>query len=62
MRQVVRMCYEPETKSDALRGLHAWFERERRDVLLDAGIHGPQHPFFPLLFDVVRARFRLKDR
>ncbi len=62
MREVVRLCYAPETKSDALRGLHAWFDRERRDVLLNANVRGPEHPFFRLLFDAVRARFRLKDR
>ncbi len=61
MREIVRLCYAPETKSEALAGLNAWFHRERKDVLLNAGIRGPEHPFFRLLFDEVRRRFRLKD-
>lgn len=62
MREIVRFCYEPETKSEALQALYLWFTRERKDILLNAGIRAPQHPFFQALFDAARQRFRLKDR
>ncbi len=61
MKQLVKICYGAETKSDALRQLFTVFARERKDILIDAGIGGPQSPLLESLFHAVRATYRLKD-
>ena len=61
IKQLVRICWGAETKSDALRQLFTVFARERKDVLIDAGIGGPQSPLLESLFRAIRATYRLKD-
>lgn len=62
MKRVIRICYGAETKSDALRQLFTVFERERRDILLDARIGNSQNPLLNGLFNAVRQKFKLEDR
>ncbi len=62
IKQLVRICYGAETKTDALRQLFTVFSRERKDILIDAGIGGPSHPLMEGLFREVRAKYRLEDR
>ena len=61
IKQLVRICWGAETKSDALRQIFNVFARERKDVLIDAGIGGPQHPLMESLFRAVRAAYKLKE-
>ena len=62
LKRIVRICYAAETKSDALRQLYKVLSEERRDILSDAHIGGPQSPLLDGLFQAVRARFKLEDR
>ncbi len=62
LRQLVRICYAAEGKSDALRQLYTVLARERSDILNDAGIRNPASPLVEGLFRALRARFQLKDR
>jgi hypothetical protein len=61
MRQLVRICYAAETKSEALRQLFTVLARERKDILADALIGNPDNPLLVALFTTVRNTYRLKD-
>ena len=61
MRQLVRICYAAETKSEALRQLFTVMARERKDILADAMIGNPDNPLLVALFTTVRNTYRLKD-
>lgn len=61
MRQLVRICYAAETKSEALRQLFTVLARERKDILADAMIGNPDNPLLVALFTTVRNTYRLKD-
>ncbi len=62
LKRIVRICYAAETKSDALRQLYTVLFRERRDILSDAHIGGPQSPLIDGLFQAARAKFKLEER
>jgi hypothetical protein len=62
IKQLVRICYGAETKSDAQRQLFNVLARERKDVLVDAGIGAPASPILEALFHALREKYRLKDR
>ena len=59
MAAVVKLCYTPERKSDALRFLSEYLTTERGEILMDHGITTAKHPFFEALFYEVRRRFSL---
>lgn len=61
MGAVVKLCFKPERKSDALRLLHQYLDNERREVLMEHGISAGNHPFFEALFYEVRAKFSLNE-
>jgi hypothetical protein len=61
MRQLVRICYAAETKSEALRQLFTVLARERKDILADAMIGNPDNPLLVALFTTVRNTYRLKE-
>lgn len=62
MKQIIRICYAAETKSEARRQLFTVLVRERKDILMDAHIGSPESQLLDELFGAVRARFKLKDR
>jgi hypothetical protein len=62
LKRLVRICYAAESKSDALRQLYTVLSQERRDILSDARIGGPQSPLIDGLFQAVRAKFKLQER
>ncbi len=62
MKRLVRICYGAETKSEALRQLFTVLVKERKDILTDAMIGGPDSPLLRELFAAVRASYRLEDR
>ncbi len=59
MGAVVKLCFKPERKSEALRYLHQFMNNERREVLMDHGVSTEKHPFFEALFYEVRSKFTL---
>jgi hypothetical protein len=58
MQQVAKICHDAPTTADAATRLHAVFSRERRDILMDAGIGSASSPLLVALADAVRARVR----
>ncbi len=62
VKQLVRICYGAESKSEALSQLFRVFARERKDILTDARISGPASPLMEGVFNAVRSRYRLEDR
>jgi hypothetical protein len=62
LKQLVRICYAAETKTDALRQLYTVLARERSDILKDAGIGNPANPLVEGLFHALRRKYRLEDR
>ncbi|MGO9307393.1 MAG: hypothetical protein ACLQDL_00005, partial [Spirochaetia bacterium] len=62
MKRLVRICYGAETKSEALRQLFTVLVKERKDILSDAMIGGPDSPLLRELFAAVRATYQLEDR
>lgn len=61
MAAVVKLCFAPEHKVDALRFLFQYMDNERKEILLDHGISTQKHPFFEALFYEVRTKFTLND-
>jgi hypothetical protein len=62
LKQLVRICYAAETKTDALRQLYTVLARERSDILVDAGIGNASNPLVEGLFYALRRKYRLEDR
>jgi hypothetical protein len=62
MKRIVRICYAAETRSEALRRLFTVLARERKDILMDAGIGSPDSPLLREMFAVVRATYQLENR
>ena len=62
LKQLVRICYAAETKTDALRQLYTVLARERSDILKDAGIGNAANPLMEGLFHALRGKYRLEDR
>jgi hypothetical protein len=61
MKSVVKLCFAPEKKSDAVRFLYQYMYNERREILMDHNIEAQKHPFFEALFYEVRANFSYKN-
>lgn len=61
MQQVVRICHGAGSVPEAARRLYTVFSRERRDILMDAGIDAARSPLLVALAQVVTARYRPKD-
>lgn len=61
MAAIVKLCFQPKRKSDALRFLYQYMYNERGEVLMDHHISAEKHPFFEALFYEVRAKFTLDD-
>ncbi len=59
MASVVKLCFKPERKSEALRYLYQYMNNERKEVLMDHSVSTEKHPFFEALFYEVRSKFSL---
>ncbi len=61
MAAVVKLCFKPERKSDAVRFLYQYMNNERDEILMDHGVTTGNHPFFEALFHEIRRKFSLKE-
>jgi len=61
MAAVVKLCFKPDRKSEALRYLYQYMNNERKEILMDHGVSTEKHPFFEALFYEVRSQFHLDD-
>ncbi len=62
LRQLVRICYGAESKTDALQQLYTVLARERSDILHDADIRSSANPLMESLFHALRSKYHLEDR
>ncbi len=62
MKRLVRICYGAATRSEAVQQLFTVLLRERKDILTDAVIGGPDNPLMIGLFNAVRESYHLEDR
>ena len=60
MRLLVRACYEPKRKSEALNRMYRWMQKERRDILSDGKIESNSSRLLEALFHRIREKYKLK--
>ncbi|MEJ5363081.1 MAG: hypothetical protein WBK20_06520 [Spirochaetota bacterium] len=41
MKKIVKLCHSAPTVKDGMRMLYHWFEKNRKDVIIDTAIDGP---------------------
>ena len=61
MRLLVRACYEPKRKSEALNRMYRWMQRERRDILSDGTIGSNSSRLLEAIFHRIREKYTLKE-
>jgi hypothetical protein len=61
MREITRHCHAAGNAHDAARRLFKWFERERSDLLVDAGINSEKNPYLLDLYENVVSTYKLKE-
>ncbi len=59
LREIARVCWAAENESKGANRLFKWFERERRDFLLDTGVDSPSDPGLSELWSLVRSRYKV---
>jgi len=60
MREITRVCHAAKTPTAAARNLFRWFEKERSDLLVDAGIKSESNPYLADLYEEVIATYKVK--
>ncbi len=61
MRVLVRACYEPKRKSEALNRMYRWMQKERRDILSYGNIGSNISQLLEALFHRIREKYTLKE-
>jgi len=61
MRELTRICHKAKDEAAAARNLFRWFERERSDLLADAGISSNRSPYLRNLSDVIVNTYKVKE-
>jgi hypothetical protein len=61
MREITRHCHAAENARAAARRLFRWFERERSDLLTDAGINSERNPYLLDLYEQVISTYKVKE-
>ncbi len=59
LREIARVCWAAENGKNGANRLFRWFERERRDFLLDTGVDSPSDPGLSELWSLVRSRYKV---
>ena len=57
LKELVKLTQVTDDPTDASKRLFAWMNRERSDMVIDAGITGPGDPRLPPLFRILRDKF-----
>jgi len=58
MRALARICHAAGDHGDGARRIHRWLDRERRDVLQDAGIPSARDPRLRELYDIIVTTYK----
>ena len=62
LRSLVRICHDSADAVTAAARVYTWLSRERRDILLDAGIQRKTHPALRSLYELIKRRYKPKPR
>ena len=62
LRNLVSICYDSADADTAAARIYTWLSRERRDILLDADIQRKSHPALISLYELIKARYKPKQR
>jgi hypothetical protein len=61
MRSLVKICQASADGRDASSRLFNWFERNRKDLLIDGGIVSRTHPALEDIYGILIRRYRVKE-
>lgn len=61
MRELTRICHKAKDANAGARNLFRWFERERSDLLADAGIDSNRSPYLLNLYEIIVNTYKVKD-
>jgi hypothetical protein len=61
MREITRFCHAAESPANGARRMFRWFEKERSDLLVDAGINSEKSPYLINLYEQVIATYKVKS-
>jgi hypothetical protein len=61
MRELTRICHKAKDKAGGARNLFKWFERERGDLLADAGISSDRSPYLKELYEVIVTTYKVAE-
>jgi hypothetical protein len=61
LRKIARIVHAAEDKQSGRRRLYSWFDKERRDFLLDTGIARASDPVLERIFEIVLSRYKPKS-
>ena len=60
MRSLVKICQASSDGRDASSRLFNWFEKNRKDLLIDGGIVSRTHPALESIYEILIRRYRVK--
>lgn len=61
MRELTRICHKAKDRNAGARNLFKWFERERSDLLADAGINSNRSPYLQNLYEVIVSTYKVRE-
>lgn len=61
MRELTRICHKAKDEAAGARNLYRWFERERSDLLADAGISSNRSPYLRNLYEFIVNTYTVKE-
>lgn len=60
LRALTKIAWGTEEPATAAERLYRWFDRERRDFLLDTGIDGVRDRALEKIYGIIRSRYRAR--
>ena len=60
MREITHRCHAAKNSADGARRMYRWFEKERSDLLTDAGINSERNPYLIDLYEQVIRTYKVK--
>jgi hypothetical protein len=61
MRELTRIAHAAADRAGGAKRLFRWFEKERQDLLNDAGIAQAGNPYLLNLYDLIITTYKVKD-
>lgn len=60
LRAITRLCHAARDAADGARRMFRWFEKERGDLLADAGIDSDRNPYLIGLYEVIVTTYTVR--